>query len=365
MPFDLDDITGKSHETGLDIIKKVDREGMLEAVENFPHQAKEAIEIANRTPLVIKVTRPKAIVVLGMGGSGISGDVTKILLEEELKVPVVVNKGYLLPSFVDEKTLCFAVSYSGNTEETLASFEQAEKRGAKIVLVSSGGELAEKAAQLNLPLVKIPVGLQPRAALGYLSLPIIVVLHRLGLIESKEKDFEEMLTLLGRKAKEWGSKRPLEKNQAQLLAMRIHSKLPIVYGSDGITALAALRWKCQFNENSKVCSFFHVFPELNHNETVGWQLLEELTHKFCLILLRDAGEHQQIKKRIKITRDLIAKQFGDVLEVYSEGKSPLTRLFSLIYLGDFLSVYLAILNGVDPTPVEKVNILKKKLAETN
>ena len=352
-------------ETSLDIIKKIDKEAMLEAVENFPHQAKEAIEIADKAPLEIKVDKPRAVVILGMGGSGISGDVTKALLEEELKVPVVVNKGYLLPSWVDEKTLCFAVSYSGDTEETLAGFEEANRRGAKIILLTSGGKLAQMAAQFNLPLIKIPVGLQPRASLGYLSLPIVVTLHRLGLIENKEKDFAEMLGILSKKVKEWGGKKPLETNQAQLLAMRIHGKLPIVYGSDGITALAALRWKCQFNENSKIPTFFGVFPELNHNETVGWQLLEETTQKFCLILLRDAFEHPRIKKRIEITREIVAKQFGDVLEIHSSGESLLARLFSLIYLGDFLSVYLAILSGVDPTPVEKVNILKKKLAETN
>lgn len=347
----------------LKIIEKIDKEGMLKAVEDFPKQFEEAISLAEETPLNIDLPPLNSILILGMGGSGISGDIIKNLLEDELNLPIFVNKGYFLPRFVNEGTLVFAVSYSGETEETLSGFGQVLGRGAPIISVSTGGTLAKKTLEAGLPWVKIPEGLQPRAALGYLVIPILVLLERLGLIKDKTKEREEALKILQIQKEKFHRQKALEENRAQLWAMKLGSKLPIVYGSEGITGVAAFRWKCQFNETSKTPSFWHIFPELNHNETVGWELLKDITQNFSLILLRDKDEPERVKKRIKITWELIEKQFGEVLEVFAEGRSKLAKVFSLIYFGDFVSTYLAILNGVDPTPVEKVQILKKKLKE--
>lgn len=348
----------------LQIIEKIDKQGMLKAVEDFPRQCQEAVSIAKSISLNIDLPKVSSILILGMGGSGISGDIIKVLLEGELSIPILVNKDYTLPNFVDEKSLCFALSYSGNTEETLNGFDQALGRGSCIISIATGGILAKRAHQHRLPLIKIPSGFQPRAALGYLTLPILVILARLNLVKNQTEEIKETLNLLKKKESEWNRKKPLEKNETQMLALKLSGKVPIVYGSQGVTGVAALRWKCQFNENSKIPSFWHTFPELNHNETVGWELLKSVTQKFCLILLRDKDGEERIKRRIAITKSLIEKQFGQVLQVWAEGKSKLAKTFSLIYFGDFTSAYLAILNGVDPTPVQKVEILKKKLAES-
>lgn len=346
-----------------DIIRKIDKEGMLEVVENFPAQCEQAVSVASKTPLNMQTPTIDSVLIMGMGGSGISGDIIKTVLEPGLKIPIYVNKGYQIPPYVSENTLCFAVSYSGNTEETMAGFDQAISRGCKVVSVSTGGTLSKKAGSSNLPLVRIPKGLQPRAALGYLALPILVVLGRLNVIDDMTSDIKEMVQLMQEKRKIWGSEVSMKENQAQMTALRLFRKVPVIYGSKGLTSVVSFRWKCQFNETSKVPSFWHTFPELNHNETVGWGLLSDVTTNFCLVLLRDAYENPRVKKRIEITRSLIEKHFGDVIEVSSDGKSLLARIFSLIYLGDFVSVYLAILNGVDPSPVKRVEELKKRLGK--
>lgn len=352
--IDLDDLKA---------IEKIDEDGMLKAIEDFPLQCQEAVDLARGLSFDIP-SDMRSVVVLGMGGSGIGGDIAKVLLEDELRIPFLVNKGYLLPRFVDDRTLCFAVSYSGNTEETLSGFDQAVERGCPVISITTGGLLGNKAEERSLPIVKIPKGLQPRAALGYLSLPILVVLERMALIGDKGQDIQETLAILDERTKNFSPHKPLSQNEAKMLATRLCGKVPVIYGSDGPTAVAALRWKCQFNENSKVPAFWNVFPELNHNETVGWELLRDITTEhFLLLLLRDAEESERVKKRVEITRSLIEGRFGGASEVWSGGKSRLARTFSLIYLGDFVSFYLAALNGVNPSPVERISVLKRRLSE--
>ena len=347
-------------------ITSVDRSNMLKVVEDFPSQCREAARLGkdvNLDGLKGISAQTRSILVLGMGGSGVSGDISRTLLEEELKVPFLVNKNYGVPKFVDKETLVFAVSYSGDTEETLSGFDQAIERGCKIVSITTGGKLAEKAEGLGLPVVRIPSGIQPRSALGYLFIPLLVVLTRLGFVPDKEKEIEEAIELLHAKSASYGLACALAGNPAKELAARLHGKLPVVYGFSGLTDVVAFRWKCQFNENSKIPSFWHVFPELNHNETVSWEFLAEITKDFSLILLRDEQEPERVKKRIDITRELIEHKFGSVETIWAEGKSKLSKMLSLIYLSDFVSVYLAVLYGIDPSPVERISVLKKRLAE--
>ncbi len=287
----------------------------------------------------------------------------RTLLEDELRVPFLVNKNYGLPQFVSKDTLVFAVSYSGNTEETLSGFDQAVKKNCKVVSITTGGKLAEKAGSLGLPVVKIPTGIQPRSALGYLFLPLLVILARLGFVSEKDREIEEAFELLRTKSKSYGFSSLLDQNLAKALAARLYCTLPVIYGFSGLTDVVAFRWKCQFNENSKIPSFWHVFPELNHNETVSWEFLEDITSNFLLILLRDRDEPQRIRKRFDITEELIKKKFGGVEIIWTEGKSKLAKMLSVIYLGDFVSFYLALLYGTDPSPVERINVLKKRLAE--
>ncbi|MFH1736513.1 MAG: bifunctional phosphoglucose/phosphomannose isomerase [Actinomycetota bacterium] len=347
-------------------IKSVDRSDMLGAIEAFPRHCQEAVELAKATDLcdladVANAGRINAVLVLGMGGSGIAGDVAKAVLEADLSVPLLVNKGYELPAFVDSGTLVVAVSYSGETEETLTAFEKAVEAGTQAAVITSGGQLAAKAKKLNAPVFMIPAGLQPRAAIAYLVLPLITLMRRIGLAKRNTEDREELITLAEDLVNQYRGARPASENPAKKLAADLYGKIPVIYGSDGITSVAALRWKCQFNENSKSPAFWNVFPELNHNETVGWQELVDISRQFHLVVLRDTGENARVAKRIELTLPLIAGNLGGISEVKSSGESLLMRLFSLIILGDFVSVYLAILYGVDPTPVERIRLLKDKL----
>jgi len=352
--IDLDDI---------EAISALDKTDMLGVVVAFDRQCREGLEIGRTAELKVDASKVANIVVMGMGGSGISGDVSRVLFENELKVPLFVNRHYDLPAFVGPGTLAVAASYSGNTEETLSGFNAALERGAQVLVVSAGGKISELAAEKDLSLVVIPGGLQPRAALGYLSVPLAVVLARLDFVADVGPAMEEAIDLLGREAKRYGPTVPPADNPAKQLAIRLFDKMAVVYGSEGITGLAAFRWRCQLNENAKSCGKWNVLPELDHNEISGWQELKELSRRFRLILLRDRDEHPQIKKRFEATRGLIVDQFDGADEIESIGESKAARLLSLICLGDFASIYLALLNGIDPSPVERIESLKKRLVE--
>jgi len=275
---------------------------------------------------------------------------------------LVVNKSYALPNFVNQKTLVFASSYSGNTEETLSGFEKALERGAKVIVVTSGGTLFQRAQEEGLPILKIPSGYQPRAALGYLFFPILGVLERWQLISDKTLAIEETFDLFEHLSAEFSSRTPKSENLAKQTAANLFGKIAVIYGSDDLTGVAALRWKCQFNENSKVPAFWHILPELNHNEIVGWHR-QDFGQNFALIFLRHQAEHPKINKRMEITRELIEKQVGGVYQIWARGDSRLAKIFSLLYLGDFISAYLAVLYEIDPTPVEKIELLKEKLKQ--
>ncbi|MFA5866552.1 MAG: bifunctional phosphoglucose/phosphomannose isomerase [Actinomycetota bacterium] len=344
-------------------IKSIDISDMLGVIGAFPAQCREAVSLAESFDFGKLSGDVSSIVTLGMGGSGIGGDIVKALLEPKSKVPVNVCKGYSLPAFVGPDTLVFAISYSGGTEETLTTLQRAADVGSKIIAVTSDGSLEKEAKKRGFPVIKVPGGLQPRAALGYLSLTVVVVLEKLGFIEDVRADIEETLGILEMMSEHMSPDSPAGNNIAKQLAGRLYEKMPVVYGSEGTPAVAALRWKCQFNENSKVPAFWHQFPELNHNEIVGWQELGEVAKRCCLITLRSPGENPRTRKRVEISLPLLEGVVGESLQVWSEGDSELARLYSLIYLGDFTSVYLAILNGVDPTPVERIQLLKKKLRE--
>jgi glucose/mannose-6-phosphate isomerase len=342
-------------------MKEIDRSNLLGQLTSFADQCADAVEIGRRVEFTVDADRIQDIVVLGMGGSGISGDVCRVLFDDRLAVPLHVNRNYHLPAFVGPGTLAVAVSYSGNTEETLSGLDEALRKGAQIMVLSSGGRIAKIASTNVLDYIEIPSGLQPRASLGYLSLPLAVVFGRLGLVPDFDADIEEMLALLRRESAGLAPETPEESNAAKGLARRFFGRMPVIYGSEGLTGLAAFRLKCQINENAKSPAQWNLLPELNHNEITGWQLLEDISRRFSLVFLRDAQEHPQVRKRVEVTRDLIAGQFSSVEEIWSKGQSKLARFFSLIYLGDFTSAYLALLNGLDPSPVERIELLKERL----
>ncbi len=340
---------------------RLDPGDMVGTVSAFPQQIRDALRIASEAEFPRELSGARCIVAAGLGGSAIGGDVVRELASGELEVPMVVARDYDLPAFVDEDALVFLSSYSGNTEETLSAYRVAGERNARRVCITSGGRLADLAGRDGVPLVAIPPGLPPRTALGYLFVPIMVALAELGYVSDRALAFDEAVQVLRDLASVLGPESPVPLNPAKRLALAMRGKIPIIYGATGITAAAALRWKTQINENSKTHAFWNVFPELNHNETVGWGANEEVSRALHVVILRDRGDHPRVQRRMEITPALMEKASG-VDEISSVGKSREARLLSLVCAGDFTSLYLAFLYGVDPKPVAVVEYLKGELA---
>lgn len=342
----------------------VDTSNMYSLIKKFPEQVEEAVTIGNATSPRLAVSNVRNIVLSGLGGSAIGGDLLKSYLARELKIPFVVNRHYTLPGFVDKNSLVIISSYSGNTEETLSSFKEAQKRGAKILCISSGGEVEKLAKKRKSPIITIPGGLPPRAALGYSFFPLLIALGKLGLIRNKRQEINETLTMLKRKSDEYGTP-DAASNKAMQIAEQLRHRIGVIYSSTERFDAVATRWREQMAENGKSLMFSHVLPEMNHNELVGWKALTDQMQEMQVILLRDQDDHPRVKVRMDITRGLIAERTQHITEVWSEGTSPLTRMFSLVYLGDWVSFFLAILHGINPTPVDVIDYLKNELAKVS
>jgi glucose/mannose-6-phosphate isomerase len=349
----------------LEVFEHLDSEDVLGAVERFADQCHEAWTIGRAATGLPDADGVDSIVVLGMGGSGISGDVTGAIVEPRLPVPFRVIKSYgPLPEWVGRNTLVFAVSYSGSTEETVAALKDVHERGARIVTISSGGPLQEMAGEYGVAHVAIPAGLQPRASLGYLSLPILAVLVEVGLVPDLQDDVDEAIEILSELAERCHRKRSQTENPAKDLATRIAGRIPVVYGGYPLAAVAAQRFKCDLNEYGKTPAFYNVLPELDHNEIIGWNQLSDLTSSsFVLILLRDPDDHPRVALRFEITAKLIKDKLAEMVEIHAEGRSALARLLSLIFVTQLAAIYVGLGYGVDPGPVEVIQKLKSELAE--
>ncbi|MBI2134609.1 bifunctional phosphoglucose/phosphomannose isomerase [Candidatus Woesearchaeota archaeon] len=318
----------------------VDSQNMLGVIKDFPKQCREALALPKGLSVPGEV---KNIVVAGMGGSAIGGDLLRVYMQDS-KIPVYVSRDYKVPSFVDSNSLVFAVSYSGNTEETLSSYYDAYEKKAKIIGITSGGKLGDECEKV----VKVPSGLQPRAALGYLFFPMLGILHNTGIAKVRNDDLNEVLEVLKNTKK--------FEEEGQQLSKKLRDKIPIIYASEALGPVA-FRWKTQINENAKLPAFHNVFSEMNHNEIAGYQGMDR---KFAAVLLRDKNDRQGIKKRMDICKEIMEEKMN-VEEVQVQGRSLLARMLSAIYLGDFVSYYLAVWNRVDPTPVNIIENMKRKL----
>ncbi len=338
----------------------LDPNSMHALIESFPSQIQEAMSMGQRLDLG---ARPEIrnIVVTGLGGSAIVGDVVRSSATS-LEVPLLVNRDYFLPRFVDSSTLVLACSYSGGTEETLSAYAQAKQARACIVCITSGGRLAQLAQSDGYPVIHLPGGRPPRSALGYSTVALLGALSALDLLPNIDEALRETADLLAMLRGKYGLKTAEADNPAKAIARSLHDKIVAIYGSSGILDSAALRWRGQIEENAKNLAFHHVLPEMNHNELVGWRLPVQALKKVGVVFLRDRMDHPQLQRRFELTREIVREKAGAVHEVWSEGNSPLARIFSLIYLGDFVSLYLAYLNGVDPTPVPVIETLKQKLS---
>ncbi len=341
-----------------------DRSNFIRFLKQFPKQPGECVELVNPVNPPFDVSRIQHLVFAGMGGSAISGDILRTYLEDELPVPVAVCRDYTLPAFVNNHTLLFAISYSGNTEETLSAVEQAIDRGAMVVTISSGGRLEALAREHQMVHIRIPGGMPPRQALGYLFFAPLLILEKLELITSRQQDIQETEYILQELLDQLNSETTMGDNLAHHIAQSVYGAIPVIYAGAAFLRAVPVRWRNQFNENSKVMAFSNVFPELNHNEIMGWEGPETVNKHFRVIFLRDyQEEHPRIQHRISITQSLLREHAIPFGEVFPVGQSRLARLFSLIYLGDWASYYLAMLNEQDPTTIHSIDLLKQRLSE--
>jgi glucose/mannose-6-phosphate isomerase len=325
---------------------------MYQLIKDFPAQIKAAIEIGEKASLKTKFTLPiKNVVVAGLGGSGIGGNVMAELLRADLKVPVIVNKSYFLPAFVDASTLLILSSYSGNTEETVSCAEEAIKKGLLPICITSGGKLEEVALKNHLDLIKIPPGFPPRACLGYSCIQLFFVLKHAGLINGSFKQ------TFARTASFLESKQEKMKADAEFLASKLLQKVIIAYAEDKYES-TALRLKQQINENGKMHCWHNVTPEMNHNELVGWR---EPNEALAVLIFRSDDEYHRNTQRILFKKDVIVKVSENVYEIDAKGSDTFEKHFFLIHFGDWLSYYLAIQQGYDPAEIDVLIRLKSHM----
>ncbi len=350
------------------LFREIDPDDMLGRITELPQQCRHAWANVQSLELPPEYRQVNRIVVLGMGGSAIGGDLLRALAEPECAVPIVTNRDYTLPAFVNAETLVIASSYSGNTEETLSAFAQARERGAKLLAITTDGKLAQRAQELGVPLLTFRYQSQPRAALGYSLVSLIGVIQKLGFIGDKEADLEEAVVVMEslqeeiRETVPCSLPSPVTENPAKQLAKRLYGHLPVIYGS-GYLAEVAHRWKTQFNENAKSWSFFEPLPELNHNAVVGYQFPEELAERILVVMLVSSLDHSRNKARFQVTQEILAQRGIAYETIEAHGGSPLAQMLSAIHFGDYVSYYLALLYEVDPTPVKTINYLKERLAQ--
>jgi glucose/mannose-6-phosphate isomerase len=343
------------------LFRQYDPEGMLTHLHMMPQLCQDAWQRAMNFELPPDCAHVDKVVILGMGGSAIGGDLVAGLALSEAKLPIIVRRDYELPSFADAKTLIIASSYSGNTEETLAAFEQALKTEAKKLVITTGGKLKAIAQAKGVPTFGFDYKAQPRAALAYSIMPILCFLQRLSFITDKSKDVTETVSVLQQLSLEIKEDAPQRQNPAKQLASRLYNQLPVIYGA-GIVSEVARRWKTQFNENAKAWAFYEVFPELNHNAVVGYQFPAELATKIMVVLLHSTQLPERIKLRYQITCQLLERAGVSYQIIDGNGERPLSQVMSLVLFGDYTSYYLAMLYKTDPSPVKAIDFLKEKLA---
>jgi glucose/mannose-6-phosphate isomerase len=354
MPHQLDD---------REFVTRLDPKGMLGKTERFPAQCREALSIGQSVELKPPSQRPSVVMLTGMGGSAAGGDFARCLFEEQAAVPFLVNRDYRLPSYVGLGDFVFCASYSGNTEETLSSYADAKKAGAQIIAITSGGKLAEQAQKDGFPVFKVPGGEPPRTALGYMLIPVLIASEALKLIPAQ--DYAGAFMLLEECAQKWGVDSPFDSNPTKQLAQAMHGNLSVIYGLGLWQGAIANRWKSQINENAKNLAFPNSYPELNHNEILGWVGAgNQGVSKWLMVTLLDGSESKKMQTRSAVTEKLVGN-LAEAHHVTAQGKTLLEKMLSLTFFGDFVSIYLAALNGIDPENIDSINTLKEELSKVS
>jgi glucose/mannose-6-phosphate isomerase len=339
----------------IDKIRQLDKSNMKNMLDEFSLQCKDAWNI--NIPLLSKKNFD-CICFCGMGGSAVGGDIIKQVAQNNPTI-IYVNRGYTLPSFVNEKSLVIPVSYSGNTEETISCYNDAKNKKASIWSISCGGILEELSQKDGISHVKVQKGFPPRCALGYLFFPVLNLFTKLGII--KEFEIENTFSVIKKFIDVYRVENKTA-NMAKEFAGKIWNKNPIIYSGPFLFP-AAIRWKTQFAENSKNVSFINEFSELNHNEIMSWNFPEFLVANTKFFFLRDENDHPRIKQRMDLTEKILSDKNLEIINISSYGKHPVEKILSLIILGDWLSFYLAILNNIDPTEIKEITYLKTELSK--
>ncbi len=344
-------------------LSEIDKSNMFEDIEKFPEQIKETQELIKNTKLE-KLYKIDNIIITGMGGSAISGDILKTYLRTKLNIPIYVNREYDLPKWANKNTLLFVQSYSGNTDETLSAFKHGFQKRCQIITISSDGKLEKFSKKRKLQHIKIPSGYQPRAATAYLLFSSLFALGKVGVYEGLvESEIDETIKITEEILEENKRNVPEKENESKKIAKRIHGKLPIIYGW-GIYSPMSLRWRQQFNENSKIIAMSDEVSESNHNNIVGWSSDPDISKKCVCIMFRDPKEESiYLSKRLDFMKKLYSDVASDVIEIEINAEKRLAKMMQAMYLGDFISAYLAILRKVDPAAVDIIHELKDELSK--
>jgi glucose/mannose-6-phosphate isomerase len=339
---------------------ELDPKGMLNCIAELPQQCEDGWNQVQAARMPHEYGDVDQVLILGMGGSAIGGDLLRALLLPECPVPIIVHRDYDLPAFVDQRTLVIACSYSGNTEETLAGFEGAVRSGARVVSITTGGELERRSGEQGLPLYSYHYESQPRAALGYSLMFPLGILQRLGMTRDKSADVAEAVAVMRGWQAEIQETVPAAENRCKSLASKLYRRLPVIYGAEHLSEVAR-RWKGQFNENSKSWGVSDVLPELNHNTVVGYPSPPDLSRMAHVIMLTSTLNHPRVRLRFDITRELLQKHGFGCDTVEARGRSALAQVLSTVHFGDYVSYYLAMLHEVDPWSIGNIEFVKARL----
>ena len=341
---------------------RLDPGGMANAVRGLPEQCRDAWNEARRLELPPHYREIDRIVILGMGGSAIGGDIFRLLLSRECPVPVLNHRHYTLPPYVDGRTLLIASSYSGNTEETVSAFEQGLATPARKLVITTGGKLLTVARANGVPAFVFSFKGEPRAAFGYGLMPLLAVAEALALMQGIDRDVDEALSAMESLRERIGEDAPLAENAAKKLAARLAGRLPVIYGAELLTEVAH-RWKTQLNESTKVWAYYEQLPEANHNAIVSSSLPPEVARLVTAVYLRSPHLHPRVSLQYEFSQRALTGAGVDHLEAQVEGRSALAQVLTGVLLGDYVSFYLALLTGVDPTPTTIIDNLKAWLAQ--
>lgn len=344
----------------VEAIRAADPGNMLDRIKELPQQIRDAWKIAQAATLPPHFGDVRNITVLGMGGSAIGGEFAGALLLDELKVPLAVHRDYGLPAYIGRDSLVIASSFSGNTEETLSGLEEARKRGARIIGITTGGRVAEQAKTYGFPLITFEYKAQPRAALGYSLAMVLGVLSKLGFAKDAGQEIEQALADLAKL--EERVHEGAKTNDAKKLAIQLYGKVPVAFGA-GVMGVMARRVKDQWNENAKNWAAYDVMSELNHNAVVGFPHPPIARDALVVLLLRSARDNARHQVRFEVTRELLDKANIPHHTLDFPGSSMLSEVLQMVLFTDYVSFYVALLNGADPSPVKSIDYLKDRLAK--